>query len=276
MKTTFLLSLALLLGIAGAGAQNPPQSGASANTAAGAEGDKGQTGASASASQSATNAGLAAGTTIHAELAKGVDAKKAKVGQEVQARVTQDVRSGGRVIVPRGAKLIGHVTDARARAKGDANAESQLAIAFDHAILKNGEQVPVRAVIQALSAPPPPVSSYGDMNDAATGEAGMQPSGPGGMAQPGRASGGMAGDVGQTAGRIGGNVGAQTTGELGSVAGETTAGTHAGAAAGVSGLKGITLDTAAASDTQGSVLRSRNSDVKLDSGTQLVLRVTTQ
>ncbi|HEU5453796.1 MAG TPA: hypothetical protein VFU76_17490 [Terriglobales bacterium] len=261
MKTTsFILTAALLLGVSFAGAQNPPQSGA--NAAASAEAAQGQT-------------GVAAGTTIHAELSKSLDAKKAKVGQEVQARVTQDVRSGGRVMVPRGAKLIGHVTAAKARAKGDANAESELAIAFDHAVLKGGEQVPVHAVIQALAAPPPPVSSaYGDMSDAGAGEPGMQQSASGGMAQPGRGPGGVVGDVGQTAGRIGGNVGAQSAGELGGVAGETTAATRAGATAGVSGLNGITLDTAATSDTQGSVLRSRNRDVKLDSGTQLVLRVT--
>lgn len=265
MKTTLTLSVMLLLGMACAGTQNPPPNGAS--TAAAAQGQSG-----ASAGQ--TNAGLAAGTTIHAELAKGLDAKKAKAGQEVQARVTQDVRSGGRVIVPRGAKLIGHVTEAKARTKGEANAESELAIAFDHAILKSGEQVPVHAVIQALSAPPPPVSSYGDMSNAGAAAPGMQPSAGGGMAQPGRGPGGAVGDVGQTAGRVGGNVGAQTAGELGGVGGETTAATQAGATAQVSGLKGVTLDAAAASGTQGSVLRSRNSDVKLDSGTQLVLRVT--
>lgn len=312
MKNTLLsLSLCALLAMAAwAAAQNPPQAGASSSTGVAAEAAQGQTGASASTTQQngaqtapsdpakgsakggtaasggaqagvsantpgAAGAEIASGTTINAELTKSLDAKKVREGQEVQARVTQDVRSGGRVIVPRGAKLIGHVTQASARGKGEANGESQLGIAFDHAVLKNGEPVPVHAVIQALAAPPTLASSYGDMSDVDAGsESGMGSSaaGRGDMSPAGR---GAIGAVGQTAGGIAGNAGAQTAGTVGGIAGPVngSAGSATGLnAAGVTGIKGLTLNPSV-NATQGSVITSRGNDVRLDSGTQLVLRV---
>src|SRR5690348_3548530 len=93
---------------------------------------------------------LAAGTTIPATLSKPIDARKAKSGDQVVARTTQDVRSDSGVVIPRGSRLIGHVTDAKAKAKGDS--ESALGIAFDQAVLKNGQQIPLNANIRALAA----------------------------------------------------------------------------------------------------------------------------
>src|SRR5207248_243949 len=66
-------------------------------------------------SSSGPNANLAttplqSGSIIYAELAKSVDSKKAKVGDEVQARTTQAALSQGRVVIPKGAKIIGHIT----------------------------------------------------------------------------------------------------------------------------------------------------------------------
>src|SRR5438067_9133866 len=52
------------------------------------------------------NSSLASGTTILATLAKSVDAKKAKQGDEVTARAAQNVVSSGSVVIPRGSKLI--------------------------------------------------------------------------------------------------------------------------------------------------------------------------
>src|SRR5262249_12535522 len=111
------------------------------NTSAGAN--------AGSASDAAANAGgatLSNGTVLQAELTKSVDAKKARAGDEVTAKATQDVKSNGQVVVRKGSKLIGHVTEAQARSKE--NAESKLGILFDHAVLKDGSQVNFNAVVQ--------------------------------------------------------------------------------------------------------------------------------
>src|SRR5690242_6223250 len=52
---------------------------------------------STNANASSGGAGVGNATTLQAELTKSLDAKKAKPGDEVTARVTQDVKSDGRV-----------------------------------------------------------------------------------------------------------------------------------------------------------------------------------
>ena len=78
---------------------------------------------------------IAAGSVIPVQLTKTVDAKKAKTGDEVVAKVTQDMKTqSGDVLVPKDTTVIGHVTEAQARNKEQK--ESQLAIAFDRAMGK--------------------------------------------------------------------------------------------------------------------------------------------
>jgi len=64
-----------------------------------------------------TAASLATGTGIYAELNGGVDSKKAKAGDAVTLHTTEAVKSsGGRMILPKGTKVVGHVTqDQRVR-----------------------------------------------------------------------------------------------------------------------------------------------------------------
>jgi hypothetical protein len=95
---------------------------------------------------------LARGTTLHVELDTPVDSKKVKTGDAVNAHVTEAVKTNGQTVVPKNTKLVGHVTQASARAKGDAG--SALAIVFDKAVLKKGQELPLRVVIQAMAAAP--------------------------------------------------------------------------------------------------------------------------
>src|SRR5271168_4847157 len=69
---------------------------------------------------------LPSGTAVNAELNSSVDSKKAKVGDRVEAQTTEEIKYAGKIIVPKGAKLEGHVTEATARSKGDSG--STLAI----------------------------------------------------------------------------------------------------------------------------------------------------
>ena len=225
---------------------------------------------SASTAQASDSGQIAAGTTIRAELAKSVDAKKAKQGDEVVAKTTEDVKSNGQVVIPKGSKIVGHVTEAKAREKGES--ESMLGIAFDKAIVKGGREIPLNATIQALAA--------SQSNVAASNEPLIEPGAPGnssGNMAPGRAgNGGMIGGAAQTAGTAAGTA-TNAAGNVGTAAGSTAAaGSNARLSAssqGVAGLPGLSLSAATANNTQASVISSQNKNVKLDSGTQMLLRV---
>src|SRR5207302_10767508 len=88
--------------------------------------------------QAAATPRIAPGSVIPVQLTKTIDAKKAKPGDEVVAKVTMDLKSNsGEVVLPKDTKVMGHVTGAQARSKEQK--ESQIAIAFDHAVLKSGD-----------------------------------------------------------------------------------------------------------------------------------------
>src|SRR5256885_7228117 len=128
-----------------------------------------------------TEGTLAAGMSINAELNSSLDSKKAKPGDPVTARTTEPVKSSdGRSIIPKGAKLMGRVTEAKSRSKGDN--ESALGIQFDKAMLKDGQSVALSNVaIQAIAPPANSASSFSSgppMGSAPSAPGGTAPSNP--------------------------------------------------------------------------------------------------
>jgi len=230
--------------------------------------------------QAASASQLQSGSTVQAELTKPVDVRKNKPGDEVIAKTTQDVKSDGKVVLPKGSKIVGKVTQAQARAKGQD--ESQLGIAFDHAILKDGSQMPMSFAIQAVG------SSESAASAAAMNDSAMMGSNAGGMARgsgSGAAGsrGGLVGGVGSTAGGVANTTGNVTGSTLntGNVAGANSATNAAGGltstSQGVVGMPGMTLSSVASgSTTAGSVISSSSSNVRLDSGTRMLLRANGQ
>jgi hypothetical protein len=204
---------------------------------------------------------LAPGSVIPVQLTKSVDAKKVKTGDEVVARVTQDLRNtAGTVVVPKDAKVLGHVTEAQPRNKEQK--ESELAIAFDHVVPKNGEPMEMPMSIQAIIAPQNP--------NSASASAGQQ------SAQP--ASSPVPDTSGSSSGRSGMSAPAPPIPSVPpDSAAPSTAGNQAqqpitGNTRGVVGISNLNL--AAATDaTQGSVVSSEKNNVKLDDGIFMLLRV---
>lgn len=91
----------------------------------------------------------APGSVIPVQLTKTIDAKKARTGDQVIARVMHDMRSTtGEVVIAKDTKVIGHITEARLRSKEQK--ESQLALAFDRAITKDGQEMQIPMSIQAV------------------------------------------------------------------------------------------------------------------------------
>src|SRR5205814_5797506 len=135
-----------------------------------------------------------------------LDSKKCKPGDPVNARTAEAVKSEGRTVIPKGAKVVGHVTEASARAKGES--ESALGIVFDKAILKNGEEIPLSVGIQAIAAAQNNASAAGsDMDMMGSMGASAAGSGRGALGGVTSAAGGAAGAVTNTAANAGGAAG---------------------------------------------------------------------
>lgn len=283
-RTMTILAAALLTTAAPAMAQSAgggAQAGASTQAQAG--GVSAQTSANAAASANASQEGsLAAGTALSAQLDQTVDSKKAKPGDAVTAKTVDAIKANGKTILPKGTKLVGHVTKATAKSKGDA--ESMLAVQFDHAILKGGQEIPLQASVQALAAAQ-------SVTSATVGGDDLQPAGPtgggvsggGGRAggavggatnAAGSAVGGAAGTVGRTAGEATGAVNSTVGGAANASRGGTGLGAGGQLVAtsrGVFGLEGLALGANASNSEEGSVITSTGKNVHLDSGTRMLL-----
>ena len=278
---------------AAAQSQTSAQAGAqgSSQTSVQAGQTKAQASGSASASTAVSaqngqaNGSLASGTAFNAALSSPIDSKKCKPGDAVSAHTTEAVKSEGKTVIPKGTKLVGHVTQASARAKGES--ESSLGIVFDRAILKNGQEIPLSAGIQAIAAAQSGASAAGADLDA-FGGAGASAGGSGAAGGRGAlggvssAAGGAVGAVTNTAANVGGvaggavntaaNAGGSVAGaSKGAVGGLNAAGQLTSNSQGVFGLNGLNLNAAASNATQGSVITSAGKNVHLDSGTRMLL-----
>ncbi|MGC2448461.1 MAG: hypothetical protein WA477_12520 [Candidatus Sulfotelmatobacter sp.] len=209
---------------------------------------------------------IAPGSVIPVELARTVDSKKAKTGEEVVATVTQDMKTNtGEVLVPKDTKILGHVTEAQPRNKQQK--ESELGIAFDHAVVK-GDQMPLPMSIQAVIFPQTnnPASAAG--GDSGGGAPAPTPS----SSMGGARSGSMGGSSPQPASPQGQNYppggGASDTAPQTSARPPITGNTQ-----GVIGMPDVKLETAAQNTAQGSVMTSEKNNVKIEKGTMLLLRV---
>jgi hypothetical protein len=104
---------------------------------------------SAAISQGSKSVNLASGTRLAAQLQNTVDVRKAKVGDQVVMKTTQAIKSEGRTVVGKGARLIGHVTEVAQKSKG--NGESRVGIVFDR--LEHGSlAMPISATISSITS----------------------------------------------------------------------------------------------------------------------------
>ena len=257
----------VLCGFALAQETTPPQT----NSTAPQDQQSPATSSPAQASSAQANGApkIAPGSVIPVQLTKSIDAKKVKTGDEVEARVTQDLKAGnGELVVPKDTKVVGHVTEVQARSKEQK--ESQVGIAFDHAVMKNGGDVALPMSIQAIIAPPTSNADNNAGGQPSAGQTGAAPSGGGMAGNSGGRSAGMGAGASQaptsstsTAGGEG-----QTSGQAGTNAHQPITGNTQG----VVGISNLKL-SAAPDATQGSVVSSEKNNVKLESGTFMLLRV---
>lgn len=140
---------------------------------------------------------------VSAELVDKLDSKSAKQGDSVVVKTDEDLQISQGTEIPRGSKLIGHVTNVQPRGEGHEN--SQIAIQFDRAELKGGQSLSIESVIQSVSPPVGAEGMSGTSNPPATyGDAGPS-------------SNVMTGSMGSTPGAAG-----STSGMPGSTGGSTS------------------------------------------------------
>ncbi len=202
---------------------------------------------------------IAPGSVIPVELTRTIDAKKAKVGDEVVAKVTRDLKAAsGEVIVAKGTKMVGHVTEAQAHTKEQK--QSELGITFDRAVTKSSEMrlaMSIQAIIAPVNNPTPEAGSGGPGEPVSTGGtttspmSGRTPLSPSTQPQPQ----------------------SMPTGGTDAPAGSNARPPINASTQGVIGILNLKLESTAQNAALGSVVTSEKNNVKLESGTMLLLRV---
>ncbi len=210
---------------------------------------------------------IAPGSVLPVSLTKTIDAKKAKTGDEVVAKVTQDMKNNaGEVIVAKDTKVVGHVTEAQARTKEQK--ESEVGIAFDRAVMKNGSEMQMPMSIQAIIGPQNDGQQNNQSNAGGGTGYGSAPGGTTSNSSTGRA-GGMAGSAPPSTPSPSAGASAPSDAQTAQTARPPiTAETK-----GVVGISDLKLSSTAPTANQGSVVSSEKNNVKLESGTLMLLRV---
>jgi hypothetical protein len=208
-----------------------------------------------------------------------------KPGDKVKAVLAQDLLEGGKIIARVDSKLIGHVTEIKRRSESDP--ESRLGVVFDKILLKKHQEVDFQAIVQAL-APPVQRRSRVDEPDQMMPPPTVAVS----SSFPGQSGGRTASSTTRTTNSATaivttmGGTGPMTT--VASTPGmnpgdavshvKTQASANRPASGGVGmhgvyGLKGIALAAPGSRAESGPAIVSNSSDVKLESGTQVILLV---
>jgi hypothetical protein len=225
---------------------------------------------------------LQSGTQLAAQLENTLDARRAKPGDRVVLKTIQAVKQNGHVLVPKGAQLIGHVTDVQQQTKS--NAESSIRVVIDR--LRTGStETPITASILSITqARSQAQSSNNDLFESdtmASSSARANTSAPSVSSSGQRGGGGLLGGVGNTAGGVVntttstvGNIAGSTTNAVGNTVGATTS-TAASTTGNLAGpLKGLQITQSSnASAEGGSTLSLTGRNLRLESGTTFNLAV---
>lgn len=217
------------------------------------------------------------GLRVNAELKTKLDTKSAVVGEAVNAVTTEDLKDHNTILLPKGSTLSGEVTGVQAAESR--KSPSRLGVLFERAVTKKGEAITMHAAIVAVVANS---NVAMDMNNDE-----MQPPNTGGRGGGGAGGGMDNGDMGGM-----GSMSPRTSGSMD--AGMPSSGMGAAPSASaphiVTEANGNVASTGRSSDGNplsvvmpvpsggqsnrvGSVLATPKGDLKLDSGTRVVLQI---
>lgn len=192
-----------------------------------------QTADSAKAGQNGLQ--IPAETPIIARLVSEVDIRKCKLGDQVEAQVTHDVKVDRQTLVKRGSRIVGQIS--KLQTTPDAEGRYKIGILFDSVVAKNSAPAGLHLEVQAMA--PPPVPGTDNARD------------PRGMAQTNidaGAKGGLSGTEGPQ-----GELTEKSKGPI--------------------GLPGLELETEISQGTHTTILSSTKGNLKLAKDSQIVFRV---
>lgn len=206
---------------------------------------------------------LESGTSLEAKLISTLDVKKSEVGDEVVLKTTKSIKQSGEVIVPKGTRLIGRITEVQRKTKEDKT--SKISMVFEKLQNKN-LTAPLSATIVSIA------------NARGTARAGdlFGADAAGSSRTSGRASGGNSGGGGLLGGATGtvGGVLNTTTNTVGNVA-NTATGTVGGTTRTLGRtINGIQITQSASASAEGSsTLSAENKNLRLQKGTHFRLQL---
>ena len=248
-NTTIVFALICLLGGAGFAQTVNSNGSVSGNT---------QT----SISKNGSAATIESGTQIAAQLQNSLDVKKAKVGDQVILKTTKAVKQNGQVVVNKGAKLIGQITEVQQKTR--AGAMSKISVVFDK--VQQGELImPVSATIVSLTQ----LQSGATVSDSAQSDV-YATSSTSAQTRSSSSGGGLLGGVTNTVGGVV-NTTTNVVGGVNDTVGQTVNGTSKT----VGGtLKGIQVSQSTDVSAGGSsTLSLQGGNLQIEKGTTFNLRI---
>jgi hypothetical protein len=226
---------------------------------------------SATVSKSNKSINLESGTRLTAELQNTIDVRKARVGDKVVVRTTKAIKSEGRTVVSKGARVFGRVTEVAQKSKD--NSASRIGILFDR--LEQGRlEVPISATISSITSARTNARGNSDLYDANAGASSQSTTSASSSSGSGSLLGGVGGVVNSTTSTAGNIVGG-TTSAVGSTVNSTS-----NAVANTATSAGRTLGQVQISQSSstslegGSVLSLQGSNLRLEKGTNFNLVLT--
>jgi hypothetical protein len=232
---------------------------------------------SAAPAQPAGPAALAL-SPVTAELTSKLDSKTAKAGDSVVLKTTEKATMADGTVLPKGTKIVGHVTEAQAYVSNSDN--GRVTIQFDQAQIKEGQDMPIKSAIQTIT----PAGSATDasagmpVNGSSSASSPQATSGaaPNGTASPGTGAAAAAGARSATDNSNPG-VSASSNGTSGPAPGTTVA-RNGNVVIKTTAVPGVliasSVDGQPFSNASGALLSARQ-DVHLDGGTKVVLAMAT-
>lgn len=266
-KTLSLVALAVMSAIVQAQTPASPQSPDPAMTPGTTQTDSQPRAATdAAASQTSPKTAQVQAANISAELTKGIDSKKAKVGDPVNAKTTIDAKLPDGTDLPKGTKLVGNVVEVKAKSKEENN--SHLVLALNRAVLKDGHEMPIRAAVTSMTAPTSNTSF--DTPGGGGSAGGGMPSGGGGAAGAGGSGGSSGGGGGGTASPSMPSMPSGSSSQAQSVQGEMLKSPQDRVAV---GNKPKVMLSAPTTPESAGILDAQGENISLDSGTKFTANV---
>ena len=207
---------------------------------------------------------LQSGASLEAQLQSTLDAKNAKVGDEVVLKTTKAIKQNGETIIPKGSNLIGRVTEVQKTEKN--NKSSRIAMIFDRIEGKN-LAAPISARIVSILNTGARTNVADTIDSDVSGSSDIS----GSSSSTNRRGGGLLGGV---TGTVGGVVNS-TTSTVGGVT--NTAGQTVGGATQTLGrtVNGIQISNSVSGSAQSSsTLSAQDKNLRLEKGATFQLQLT--